>query len=123
MTRWVTARKGGDAAAAQPLWERYHRRLVALVRQKLGSARSREAIADGALTDVSETAKEAGFRYPVALTAAAWARFVAVPLGVACQDQAGRRASDSRRLEAVSKLPRPVKTQGKPEVGLPIWQF
>src|SRR5260370_12022242 len=30
VTRWVTALKGGDLAAAQPLWERYHRRLVAL---------------------------------------------------------------------------------------------
>jgi hypothetical protein len=29
VTRWVTAIKDGDAAA-QPLWERYHRRLVAL---------------------------------------------------------------------------------------------
>ena len=43
VTRWVTALKGGDAAAAQPLWERYHRQLVALARQKLRSARRREA--------------------------------------------------------------------------------
>ena len=43
MTRWVTALKGGDAAAAQPLWERYHRRLVELARQKLRSGRRREA--------------------------------------------------------------------------------
>jgi RNA polymerase sigma factor (sigma-70 family) len=43
VTRWVTALKGGDVAAAQPLWERYHRRLVALARQKLQDARRREA--------------------------------------------------------------------------------
>jgi RNA polymerase sigma factor (sigma-70 family) len=43
VTRWLTALKGGDPAAAQPLWERYHRRLVALARQKLQSARRREA--------------------------------------------------------------------------------
>ena len=43
VTRWVTALKEGDAAAAQPLWERYHRRLVALARQKLRSARRRAA--------------------------------------------------------------------------------
>src|SRR5436190_8655524 len=43
VTRWVTALKGGDAAAAQPLWERYHRRLVALAREKLRSARRRAA--------------------------------------------------------------------------------
>lgn len=31
-----------------------------------------QAIADGTLVDVSETALEAGFRFPVALTRAAW---------------------------------------------------
>ena len=49
-----------------------------------------EAIADGVLIDVTETAKEAGFRYPVALTSAVWATCVEVPKGVACQDEAGR---------------------------------
>ncbi len=53
-----------------------------------------QAIADGVLVDVTETAKEAGFRCPVALTRAAWADCVAwseadtrrqVP-----QDEAGR---------------------------------
>src|SRR5947209_15535579 len=43
VTRWVAALKEGDAAAAQPLWERYHARLVALARQKLRSARRRAA--------------------------------------------------------------------------------
>ena len=36
-----------------------------------------DAIADGALVDVSETAREAGFTWPVALTAAAHADAVA----------------------------------------------
>jgi hypothetical protein len=36
-----------------------------------------EAIADGVLVDVSETAREAGFRWPVAITSAAWADCVA----------------------------------------------
>jgi hypothetical protein len=49
-----------------------------------------DAIRDGTLIDVSTTAREAGFKYPVALTAAAWGRCVAVPPGVACQDEAGR---------------------------------
>src|SRR5262245_3964011 len=43
VTRWITSLKAGDAAAAQPLWERYHRRLVALARTKLRSARRRAA--------------------------------------------------------------------------------
>ncbi|HYT89467.1 MAG TPA: DUF6573 family protein [Gemmataceae bacterium] len=49
-----------------------------------------QAIADGVLIDVSATAQEAGFRYPVALTAAVWAKCVTVPQGVECQDEAGR---------------------------------
>jgi hypothetical protein len=49
-----------------------------------------DAVRDGFLIDVSPTAREAGFKYPVALTAAAWAKCVAVPPGVLCQDEAGR---------------------------------
>jgi hypothetical protein len=49
-----------------------------------------DAIRDGVLIDVSAVAREAGIPYPVALTAAAWERCVAVPLGVLCQDEAGR---------------------------------
>jgi hypothetical protein len=49
-----------------------------------------DAIRDGYLVDVSATAKEAGIRWPVALTRAVWERFVAVPPGVVCQDEAGR---------------------------------
>jgi RNA polymerase sigma factor (sigma-70 family) len=43
VSRWVSALKDGDTAAAQPLWERYHRRLVALAREKLRTARRRAA--------------------------------------------------------------------------------
>jgi hypothetical protein len=50
----------------------------------------KQAVADGVLIDVSATAREAGIKFPVALTAAAWARCVAVPPGVQCQDEAGR---------------------------------
>ena len=49
-----------------------------------------DALRDGVLIDVSATAREAGFRWPVALTCAAWERCVSVPPGVACQDEAGR---------------------------------
>ena len=49
-----------------------------------------DAIRDGVLIDVSATARDAGFTYPVALTAAAWSRCVEVPPGVLCQDEAGR---------------------------------
>ncbi len=49
-----------------------------------------QAIADGVLIDVTATANEAGFKFPVALTAAVWAQCVAIPPGVACQDEAGR---------------------------------
>lgn len=50
----------------------------------------KQAIEDGVLIDVSERAKEAGFRVPVALTTAAWAECVAVPDGLGDQDEAGR---------------------------------
>jgi hypothetical protein len=49
-----------------------------------------DALRDGVLLDVSATAKEAGIRWPVALTCAVWERCVSVPRGVACQDEAGR---------------------------------
>jgi hypothetical protein len=49
-----------------------------------------DALRDGVLIDVSETAREAGIRWPVALTRAAWERCVTVPPGVTCQDEAGR---------------------------------
>jgi DNA-directed RNA polymerase specialized sigma24 family protein len=39
VSHWIAALKGGDPAAAQPLWERYYRRLVALARKKLQTAR------------------------------------------------------------------------------------
>jgi RNA polymerase sigma factor (sigma-70 family) len=43
VSHWIAALKGGDSAAAQPLWERYYRRLVALARKKLQPARCRGA--------------------------------------------------------------------------------
>jgi hypothetical protein len=51
----------------------------------------KQAIADGVLIDVTERAREAGFRVPVALTGAAWAECVAVPHGLEGeQDETGR---------------------------------
>jgi RNA polymerase sigma factor (sigma-70 family) len=58
VTRWVTALKGGDSSAAQPLWERYHRQLVSLARQKLQSARRRAADEE----DVVQSAFHSFFR-------------------------------------------------------------
>ena len=49
-----------------------------------------QALADGVLVDVSTVAREAGIRYPVALTRAAWGRCVRVPPGVACPASSGR---------------------------------
>ena len=49
-----------------------------------------QALADGVLVDVSKLAKEAGFRFPVAVTAGVWAECVAVPEGLTDQDQTGR---------------------------------
>ena len=50
-----------------------------------------QAIEDGILVDVSETAREAGFTIPVAVTRAVWERLVALPEGYqGFQDQRGR---------------------------------
>ena len=46
----------------------------------------KEALADGVLVDASELAKEAGLKYPVALTRAVWDRYVEFD-DVACPDQ------------------------------------
>ena len=51
----------------------------------------KDAIEDGVLLDVSETAKELGICYPVCLTRAVWNRYVRVPECVAgIQDESGR---------------------------------
>lgn len=50
-----------------------------------------QALADGALVDVTETAKEAGFRHPVAMTSAAHADLVTWnEKNAAYQDESGR---------------------------------
>jgi len=58
---------------------------------ELISAYSRsEALGDGVLVDITETAREAGFLYPVALTRAAW------DLCVALSPAAKRAGNDER---------------------------
>ena len=50
-----------------------------------------QAIEDGILVDVSETAREAGFTIPVAVTRSIWNRLVALPAGYrGFQDERGR---------------------------------
>ena len=49
-----------------------------------------DAIEDGVLIDVSDLAREAGFQWPVAVTAAVWAEYIRVPEGLAWQDEDGR---------------------------------
>jgi uncharacterized protein DUF6573 len=49
-----------------------------------------QALEDGVLVDVSEMAKEAGIKFPVALTATVYGKYVEIPEGVIGQDVAGR---------------------------------
>ena len=49
-----------------------------------------QALEDGGLVDVSETAKEAGIRFPVALTSTVYGQYVEVPEDVTAQDMGGR---------------------------------
>ena len=50
----------------------------------------KQAIKDGVLVDVSTLAKEAGFKYHVAMTHAAFTRYVEVPEACPWQDLSGR---------------------------------
>jgi len=56
----------------------------------ISSYTRREMIENGDLIDVTDTAREAGIRYPTAITAGAWQHCVAVPPGVTGQDEKGR---------------------------------
>jgi len=49
-----------------------------------------QAIEDGVLVDVSSVAREAGIKFPVAMTRTVWGKYVEVPEGVQCQDETGR---------------------------------
>lgn len=50
----------------------------------------RQALEDGFLVDVSETAREAGIRYPVALSHSVYESYVVIPPSVKGQDLVGR---------------------------------
>lgn len=43
VSHWILALKVGDSAAAQPLWERYYKQLIALARKKLNTVHRRAA--------------------------------------------------------------------------------
>jgi len=49
-----------------------------------------QALEDGVLVDVSEVAREAGIKFPVAVTRAVWSNYVEVPEDVVAQDEIGR---------------------------------
>jgi hypothetical protein len=49
-----------------------------------------QALEDGVLVDVSSLAREAGFRYPVAVTTRVWHEWVVPPEGTPGQDATGR---------------------------------
>jgi RNA polymerase sigma factor (sigma-70 family) len=66
VTRWLGLLKAGDSAAAQPLWERYYRRLVGLARARLQGAPRRAADEEDAALSAFHSfcvAAEAG-RFP-----------------------------------------------------------
>lgn len=83
-------------AGAQPMpqTQEQPQSLAEIFGEVIHSYTRAQAIDDGILVDVSETAKEAGFRFPVALTCAAWADCVewtdADSQRQTCQDEAGR---------------------------------
>jgi hypothetical protein len=66
-----------------------------------------QAIADGVLIDVSETAKEAGIVYPTAFTAAVWAKYVETLEKVGCPDEKARVAYLLFMFHAAAKASSP----------------
>lgn len=66
-----------------------------------------QAIEDGVLVDVSDVAKEAGSKLPVAITRAAWARYVEVPRGLELRGQ----SVDGRLWDVLFMLHVAIKRQ------------
>jgi hypothetical protein len=79
-----------------------------------------EALEDGALVDVTTTAREAGFRYPVALTRAAWDHCVALSEAAerACNDEQGRLWDLIWMMRNAIRRPRAA---GSPEVTFEVF--
>lgn len=50
----------------------------------------KQGIEDGVLVDVSKTAKEAGFKFPVAVTVQLWSMITTIPKAYSYQDKNGR---------------------------------
>jgi DNA-directed RNA polymerase specialized sigma24 family protein len=59
---WVSQIQAGDAAAAQPLWDRYFRRMVGLARARLGAAGTPAEEEDVALSAFASFCHAAGQR-------------------------------------------------------------
>jgi hypothetical protein len=70
----------------------------------------KEAIADGALIDVTATAKEAGIRHPTAVTREVWERFVKVPQGAVGEDEARRLWHILWMLQSAAREAAPKET-------------
>ena len=73
----------------------------------------KQALADGFQVDVTETAREAGIKFPVFITRTVFDAYVAVPPGVTGQDESGRlwdvvwmlRFAIHRAKPGVNRLP------------------
>jgi len=85
-----------------------------------------DAIRDGVLVDASAIAREAGFKYGVALTRAVWEQCISIPSGVIGQDEAGRLwdvlhmlAASIRRGADGSTVPFVVHVRNSNHGGMP----
>lgn len=81
------------------------------------------AIADGVLRDVSTIANEAGFKFPVALTAAAWSDAVQWSKENATyQDEAGRLWDVVYMAAAAIRRPRGRRMADSPRTTYPLYR-
>src|SRR5262249_26194302 len=68
-----------------------------------------EAIRDGVLIDVSAVARQAGIRYPVALTRAAW-EHVSAPIPATAYRNSNPAASRSAALQSLARCSRDAQS-------------
>lgn len=70
-----------------------------------------EALLDGVLVDVSPTAREAGFRYPVAITHAVWALIESIPPNLRHVENVSGRLWDVLQMALFAARCRPTASE------------
>lgn len=130
VTRWIGPLKDGDHAAAQPLWDAYFQRLVALARGKLRGTSRRAADEEDVVLSAFDSfcrAAERG-RFPRLLDRDdLWQLLFVITVRKACDlaNHEGRQARGSGRVWTLSDLaerdvPESLGTEPTPELAAEV---